>query len=86
MKTLLTIASLLFVTGCNSHIIQPTANDITTRCFTGEAGGIVIAGYQTVGCATTLPDDVREAIVKGKMHMSYQCDNGQCKIAVQSKR
>ena len=86
MKILLIVSSLLLIAGCNSHIIQPTANDITTRCFSGDVGTLMVADYQTIGCSTTLPDDVREAIVKGKMHMSYQCDNGQCKVAVQSKR
>lgn len=86
MKILFIIASLFLIAGCNSHIVQPTGNDITTRCFVGDAGTLVIADYQTTGCATTLPDDIRTAIIKGRMAISYQCDNGQCKIAVQSKR
>ena len=86
MKMLAIIAALFLITGCNSHIVQPTTNDITTRCFTGDVGTLVVADYKTVGCTTTLPDDVREAIVKGKMAMRYQCDNGRCKITVQSKR
>lgn len=85
LQTVLVLIVALIAVGCQSAIIQPKPNDITTRCMSAKSGIITSGPYQTEGCSTHLPDDIREAVIKGKMVINYSCENGDCSIEIKSK-